>query len=88
MTSRSDELKTELAALALRLVRKAAGKKDASEKEPLSDDALDTFKTVGAWDVANRRVKTPQLDDPDDTFRAMKNRISTADKPPNGVTRQ
>jgi hypothetical protein len=76
-TADEDTLKSELAALGLRLVRRAAGKRD-SATEPLADDALDTFKTVGAWEVANRKVKAPKEDDPDGTFGAIKNRIAQA----------
>lgn len=78
MTRPADPLKTELAALALRLVRKAAGTHD--DGTPLAEDALETFKVIGAWEVANRKVKVPLQDDPDGTFGAMKDRIHKGTK--------
>ena len=75
-----ETLKHDLEVLGLRLVKQAMGQPD--DGEPLPENALEIFKTVGAWEVSSRKVKRPAADDEGSstTFGAIKERIQLAHK--------
>lgn len=76
-----ETLKRDLEVLGLRLVKQAMGQPDDSEN-PLPENALEIFKTVGAWEVSSRKVKRPVAEDDGSstTFGAIKERIQLAHK--------
>jgi hypothetical protein len=75
-----ETLKRELEALGLRLVKQAKGEPDTGPEMP--ENALEIFKTVGAWEVGSRKVKRPpeDTDGSSATFGAIKERIQLAHK--------
>lgn len=79
-TMDGDTLKRELEALGLRLVKQAKGEPDDGPEMP--ENAIEIFKTVGAWEVGSRKVKKPAGDEDGAgaTFGAIKERIQLAHK--------